>query len=85
METNIYKIHVTVEDGNYCNTDGMQGTATEIFEIRVTNDPSDDEPVNAIEWSLVWSDEFDEDTVNPAKWGYMLGDGTLYGETRGWG
>ena len=82
---NIYKIHVTVEDGNYCNTDGMQGTATEIFEIRVTNDPSDDEPVNAIEWSLVWSDEFDEDTVNPAKWGYMLGDGTLYGETRGWG
>jgi len=82
---NIYKIHVTVEDGNYCNTDGMQGTATEIFEIRVTNDPSDDEPVNAIEWSLVWSDEFDEDTVNPAKKGYMLGDGTLYGETRGWG
>lgn len=36
-------------------------------------------------WSLVWSDEFDESTVDPAKWTYMLGNGTLYGETAGWG
>jgi beta-glucanase (GH16 family) len=36
-------------------------------------------------WSLVWSDEFNESTVDPAKWAYMFGNGTLYGETAGWG
>ena len=63
----------------YTATDaaGNTGSATRSVTVAAT--------VNAIEWSLVWSDEFDEDTVNPAKWGYMLGDGTLYGETRGWG
>ena len=36
-------------------------------------------------WVLVWNDEFNADTVDPAKWAYMLGDGTLYGESAGWG
>lgn len=36
-------------------------------------------------WTLVWNDEFDGNAVDPGKWAYMLGDGTLYGETAGWG
>ncbi len=36
-------------------------------------------------WTLVWNDEFDDNVVDPGKWAYMLGDGTLYGETAGWG
>ena len=36
-------------------------------------------------WSLVWSDEFNDSAVNFENWSYMTGDGTDYGETRGWG
>ena len=72
---NVYVLVAQVSDGT------ASGSVN--FTVTVTNDAS--ETGDAIEWSLVWSDEFDEDTVNPAKWGYMLGDGTLYGETRGWG
>ena len=36
-------------------------------------------------WSLVWSDEFNDSAVNLENWSYMTGDGTDYGETRGWG
>ena len=61
----------------YTATDAAGNTGSATRSVTITGD--------ATEWSLVWSDEFDEDTVNPAKWGYMLGDGTLYGETRGWG
>ena len=57
------------------DTAGNTGSATRTVSVTVS----------AIEWSLVWSDEFNEDTINPTKWGHMLGDGTLYGETRGWG
>jgi len=35
-------------------------------------------------WKLVWSDEFDGDTLNTAKWSYMIGDGSDYG-IPGWG
>lgn len=34
--------------------------------------------------TLVWSDEFDGSSVNPANWEFMIGDGTLYGNP-GWG
>jgi beta-glucanase (GH16 family) len=36
-------------------------------------------------WTLVWADEFDGDTLNTDKWSYMLGDGTEYGLPSGWG
>ncbi|MCS5594275.1 MAG: family 16 glycosylhydrolase [Porticoccaceae bacterium] len=36
-------------------------------------------------WSLIWSDEFDGSAVDLEKWSYMIGDGTAYGEARGWG
>lgn len=35
-------------------------------------------------WTLVWSDEFEGDTLNTDKWSYMIGDGTEYG-IAGWG
>lgn len=35
-------------------------------------------------WSLVWNDEFDDNVVDPAKWTYDLGDGTVVGNP-GWG
>lgn len=35
-------------------------------------------------WSLVWNDEFDDNVIDPAKWTYDLGDGTVVGNP-GWG
>ena len=42
-DDNIYRIHVTVDDNDVCNTDGAIGEATEIFQIKVINDPTDDD------------------------------------------
>ena len=41
--------------------------------------------VHAQNWTLVWADEFDADTLNTDKWSYMIGDGTEYGLPSGWG
>lgn len=41
-------------------------------------------PAPEEEWELVWSDEFDGDTLNTANWGYDLGDGSDRGLER-WG
>lgn len=35
-------------------------------------------------WTLVWNDEFDDNVIDPAKWTYDLGDGTVVGNP-GWG
>ena len=40
--------------------------------------------LNAQEWQLVWSDEFDGEQLDAEKWSYMIGDGTEYG-IPGWG
>lgn len=40
--------------------------------------------VSGQNWTLVWADEFDGDTLNTTKWSYMIGDGTDYG-IPGWG
>ncbi len=41
--------------------------------------------LQAQNWTLVWADEFQGDTLNTDKWSYMLGDGTDYGLPSGWG
>lgn len=41
-------------------------------------------PAPAEEWEMVWSDEFDGDTLDLARWGYDLGDGSDRGLDR-WG
>jgi beta-glucanase (GH16 family) len=41
--------------------------------------------LQAQNWTLVWSDEFEADTLNTDKWSYMIGDGTDYGLPSGWG
>ena len=41
--------------------------------------------LNGQGWKLVWSDEFDGDSLDGSKWSYMLGDGTDYGLPSGWG
>ncbi|MEL0066744.1 MAG: glycoside hydrolase family 16 protein [Gammaproteobacteria bacterium] len=41
-------------------------------------------PDPAEEWALVWSDEFDGDSLDLTKWGYDLGDGSDRGLER-WG
>jgi beta-glucanase (GH16 family) len=41
--------------------------------------------LQAQNWTLVWSDEFEGDTLNTDKWSYMIGDGTEYGLPSGWG
>ena len=49
----------------------------------------DNEPNNSIDipagYKLVWNDEFNDDSVDPAKWTYEIGDGTDYGLPSGWG
>ncbi len=40
--------------------------------------------VSGQNWQLVWSDEFDGDTLNTEKWEYMTGTGSEYGLDR-WG
>jgi len=35
--------------------------------------------------TLVWSDEFDGDSIDSSSWEHMLGDGTAYGLPPGWG
>lgn len=41
--------------------------------------------VNAQNWQLVWSDEFDGDTLNTDLWSYQTGTGTEYDLPSGWG
>ena len=40
--------------------------------------------LNGQNWTLVWADEFDGDTLNTEKWSYMTGTGTEFGLDR-WG
>lgn len=40
--------------------------------------------VSGQNWSLVWADEFEGETLDTEKWSYMTGDGTEYG-IPGWG
>jgi beta-glucanase (GH16 family) len=61
-----------------------QGTGDEITVDLLDNRAPDPGPSD---WSLVWSDEFDEPAgtpPNPDNWGYELGDGTVNG-IPGWG
>ncbi len=36
------------------------------------------------DWQLVWSDEFEGESLDQGKWSYMIGDGSDYG-IPGWG
>ncbi|MFK7949692.1 MAG: family 16 glycosylhydrolase [Saprospiraceae bacterium] len=36
-------------------------------------------------YTLVWSDEFNDNTINLSNWVHELGDGTAYGLPTGWG
>lgn len=36
-------------------------------------------------FTLVWSDEFDDSTIDPSNWTYETGDGTDFGLPSGWG
>ncbi len=40
--------------------------------------------LSAQDWQLIWSDEFETDTLDTSKWEYMHGTGSQYGLT-GWG
>ena len=47
---------------------------------------SDNNSIPALEgYTLVWSDEFNENEIDANKWSYELGDGTDYGLKPGWG
>ncbi|WP_052429690.1 carbohydrate binding domain-containing protein [Paenibacillus borealis] len=53
-------------------------TSTPLPEVTPTPAPTSDP------WTLVWNDEFDDGSIDPAKWTYDLGDGTIVGNP-GWG
>ena len=64
-----------------------------IFAITSSCDKNDnddvEEPEDQIEipegYSLVWSDEFDDATIDMGNWQHETGDGTDYGLPAGWG
>lgn len=37
------------------------------------------------EYEMVWSDEFEADTIDTSNWTHLIGDGTSYGLPAGWG
>ena len=50
------------------------------------DDAITEDPIETPEgYSLLWSDEFDDPSINTAKWQYEIGDGTDYGLPVGWG
>ena len=53
-----------------------------IWEVELRSDDACHTPPT--EWALVWSDEFDGTSLNPANWECMIGDGCSYGIC-GWG
>ena len=57
-DDNIYRIHVTVEDESVCNTDRAIGVATEIFQIKVVNDPTDDETWSWWDGNLIKNNDY---------------------------
>ena len=57
-DDNIYRIHVTVEDESFCNTDRALGVATEIFQIKVINDPTDDETWSWWDGNLIKNNDY---------------------------
>ncbi len=54
-----------------------------------SKDDGNDDPNNQINipdgYSMVWSDEFNDSSINNAHWQYETGDGTDYGLPAGWG
>jgi beta-glucanase (GH16 family) len=45
-----------------------------------------EDPIDIPEgYALIWSDEFNEHSINLTKWNYETGDGTNYGLPAGWG
>ncbi len=60
---------------------------TTIFSCDKNND--NEEPENQISvpegYTLVWSDEFNDESINMGDWHYETGDGTDYGLPEGWG
>jgi beta-glucanase (GH16 family) len=42
-------------------------------------------PAAGAQWTLVWSDEFNGTSIDPANWEHQIGTGTAYGLPAGWG
>lgn len=61
-------------------------TATPTATPAVTSSPtvSPTPALTTDPWTLVWSDEFSEGTIDPTKWTYDLGDGSQFNNP-GWG
>ena len=55
-----------------------------VIEAPVDTGPVRTDTPEETGWQLVWSDEFDAESVDAAKWNFETGDGSQYGLT-GWG
>lgn len=54
--------------------------------LSCSSDPKLEEQINIPDgYSLVWQDEFEQESINSAKWNFETGDGTDYGLPPGWG
>ncbi|MDP3444216.1 MAG: hypothetical protein Q8T08_15270, partial [Ignavibacteria bacterium] len=64
-------------------------TLLSIVTFSCNKDNGIDDPNTQIEipagYTLAWSDEFNNSSINSAHWQYETGDGTEYGLPAGWG
>jgi len=63
-----------------CKEEEEQPQPTDTQEVEEV--PQDDNSSQT--YKLVWSDEFDTDTIDTTQWSFMIGDGSAYGLDR-WG
>lgn len=72
---------IALKQGSSTNLNPASPQAT---KAPVTGGGTSNPSTNSDPWSLVWSDEFNDTSIDPAKWTYDLGDGTAVGNP-GWG
>ncbi len=73
---------VSVKDTGTASHNNGNGTATPAPTATPTPTPTDNTGGESDPWTLVWSDEFNDTTIDSAKWTYDLGSG---GDNPGWG
>ncbi|WP_410512274.1 S-layer homology domain-containing protein [Paenibacillus sp. BR2-3] len=78
---NIEVLENNAEGVNLGGSTLPKGTAN---YVTVNPSPTANAASGADPWTLVWNDEFNDRTIDPAKWTYDLGDGTAVGNP-GWG
>ena len=72
---------VSVEESSFAEVSSVEASSTDELS---SSSSQEEESSSAEAYELVWSDEFDGDSLDTSNWNYQYGDGSSYGIT-GWG